>query len=147
MVPLKEWIVRSRAVDADDKAEVAGKPALKILDWLGDVEAGLSAGKEGLKHATANGREASETMRELAPVSEEWMGHWSGELGLWEGVAFIMMCVSCICNLCVVLNVLSKSTWHLRPVHAILAPACGFPSLRAAPRCYRGFFGPCHGFV
>lgn len=81
-VPLKEWIVRSRAVDADDKAEVAGKPALKILDCFGGVEAGLSAGKEGFKRATANGRGASETMRELGPVSEEWMGHWLGELGL-----------------------------------------------------------------
>ena len=51
MVPLKEWIDRLKAVDGNDNVEVAEKPALKILDWLSDVEAGLSeeGGKEGLK--------------------------------------------------------------------------------------------------
>lgn len=82
VVSLREWIELLKAVDADNKAEVAAKPALKILDWFGDVEAGLSSGKEGLRYATANGTEASKTMRELGPVSEEWMGHWLMELGL-----------------------------------------------------------------
>lgn len=82
VVPLKEWIDRLKAVDGNDKVEVAEKPALKILDWFSDVEAGLEGKKEGLAYATANGTEASETMRGLAPVSEEWMGHWLRGLGL-----------------------------------------------------------------
>ena len=46
MVSLTEWIDRLRAVDASDKAEVAKKPALKILTWLADVEAGVSSEEE-----------------------------------------------------------------------------------------------------
>ena len=84
MVSLREWIDRLKAVDGNDKAEVAMKPALKILDWFSDVEAGLVGGREGIKYATANGTSASGTMRELGPVSEEWMGHWLRQLGLGE---------------------------------------------------------------
>lgn len=32
-----DWIDRLKAVDADDKAEVTEKPAVKMLDWLSDV--------------------------------------------------------------------------------------------------------------
>ena len=82
VVSLKEWIDLLKAVDADDQTPVAETPAWKILDWFSDVEAGLPSGKEGLRYATANGIEASKTMRELGPVSEEWMGHWLQGLGL-----------------------------------------------------------------
>lgn len=82
VVSLKEWIGRLKAVDGNDKAEVVEKPALKILDWFEDVEAGLERGMGGLRYATANGTGASATMRGLGPVSEEWVGHWLRALGL-----------------------------------------------------------------
>lgn len=78
----KEWIEQLKAVDGNDKAEVAEKPASKILDWFGDVQVALSSGTGGLKYATANGINASWTMRELEPVGEEWLRHRLGQLGL-----------------------------------------------------------------
>lgn len=55
LVLSKEWREQLKPVDGNDKAEVAEKPASKILD----VQAALSSGTGGLKYATANGISAS----------------------------------------------------------------------------------------
>lgn len=59
-----------KKIHVNDQAEVATKPALKILDWLNDVEGALSSGVEMLKYTTT---------KTLGAVSDEWMAHWLEE--------------------------------------------------------------------
>nr|ARJ54151.1 nonribosomal peptide synthetase [Ramalina conduplicans] len=78
VVPLTEWTEKLRQFDANDAAEVASKPALKMLDFYAMMAA--SAGGAA-KYQTQAAVEASETMKGLEPVSASLMAMWVGQCG------------------------------------------------------------------
>ena len=43
VVSLAEWVGQLREVNEDDQAEVATKPALKILDWFVELQRVLTS--------------------------------------------------------------------------------------------------------
>ena len=76
VMPLKEWIQKLKKFDANDKAELADKPALKMLDFFG-MMAASAWGAVGYRTEAAN--EASKTMAGLGPVSAALMAVWVGQ--------------------------------------------------------------------
>ncbi|KAL8728735.1 MAG: hypothetical protein Q9166_005222 [cf. Caloplaca sp. 2 TL-2023] len=77
VVSLTDWIARLNSHDRTDLEELASKPALKLLDLLGEFE----AGNAGLVFETTSGVEVSETLRALQSVGPEWMEIWLKQWG------------------------------------------------------------------
>ncbi|KAL8934421.1 MAG: hypothetical protein Q9216_005921 [Gyalolechia sp. 2 TL-2023] len=77
VVDLKDWIALLAQFDGMDLQELDGKPALKLLDLLTDLEAGSG----DLVFATDGAREVSRTMRGMEAVGDELMCVWLDQWG------------------------------------------------------------------
>ena len=72
IVSLAEWIAELERYDRTNLADLASKPALKLLDVFKQCD----AGNGDLRFNTRDGIKNSETMRRLACVGPEWMDVW-----------------------------------------------------------------------
>lgn len=82
-VSMGDWVAElESSTDLDDKEAVEARPAVKILEFfraVGEKE-GVVVGK-GSSFATDRARESSGTIRDLSPVSDEWLRKWLGDWG------------------------------------------------------------------
>lgn len=77
-VSLKEWVAEVAKTDVRDPAQVAARPAVKILDFFQAADEGNGS----VSYATDEARRASETLRALGPVQDAWVAKWIKDLGL-----------------------------------------------------------------
>lgn len=75
VVPLPSWIDALRR-SYSDTDNVSQNPALKLLDFLEDLEKQSSAGLEPVVLETINTEKQSQTMAALGPISQEWVDNW-----------------------------------------------------------------------
>ena len=82
-VPLASWIsaLRDSSVDMSSEDITLRNPAVKIMDYLESIQQQMENGSQWAGLATEKTLSASATMRDLEPVSAEWMEMW---LRQWE---------------------------------------------------------------
>lgn len=76
-VSMKDWISDLENIDLGDKAAVASRPAVKILDFFRNVgdRQGVTASK-GDVFSTQRGRVSSKSFLDLSPVKDVWLQKW-----------------------------------------------------------------------
>lgn len=76
-VSMKDWISDLENTDLGDKAAVASRPAVKILDFFSNVgdRQGVTASK-GVIFSTERGRASSKSILDLSPVKDVWLLKW-----------------------------------------------------------------------
>lgn len=76
-VSMKDWISDLEDTDLGDKAAVASRPAVKILDFFSNVghRQGVTASK-GDVFSTEKGRASSQSFLDLSPVKDVWLQKW-----------------------------------------------------------------------
>ena len=82
VVSLSQWIEEVERVDSSDSTQLAKYPAVKILDYFRDLGRTKWQEEPLLSYSTKNAVEASNAMRELKPVNEEWIEIWLKRLSL-----------------------------------------------------------------
>lgn len=76
-VSMKDWISDLENTDLGDKAAVASRPAVKILDFFTNVgdRQGVTASKGDI-FSTERGRVSSKSFLELSAVKDVWLQKW-----------------------------------------------------------------------
>ena len=76
-VPFEEWVERLKAsaeeAENDEKIDIEHNPAIRLVDFYSDA----IGAKSGQRFLPANASmEASKTLRELGPLSRDWLNNW-----------------------------------------------------------------------
>lgn len=81
-VNMKDWVSDLENIDLSDKAAVASKPAVKILDFFSNVgdRQGVTISK-GAGFSTEKVRAYSKSILDLSAVKDEWLLKWIKDWG------------------------------------------------------------------
>ena len=82
-LPFEEWVERLKAsaeeAENDENIDIERNPAIRLVDFYLDA----IGAKKGQRILPANAStEASKTLRELGPLSRDWLDNWMVQWGL-----------------------------------------------------------------
>ena len=82
-LPFEEWVERLKAsaeeAENDENIDIERNPAIRLVDFYSDAV----GAKKGQRILPANAStEASKTLRELGPLSRQWLDNWMVQWGL-----------------------------------------------------------------
>ena len=76
-LPFEEWVERVRAsaeeAEDDENIDIERNPAIRLVDFYSDA-IGAKKGQRMLPAKAST--EASKTLRELGPLSRDWVNNW-----------------------------------------------------------------------
>ena len=78
IVPLASWIeaLDRSSMEGDKNRSIDRNPALRLLQWFKDMAHGQLSSGVASRLSTQRATELSQGMRDLRPVSKEWMDLW-----------------------------------------------------------------------